>query len=182
MKTLTLPLALCWLALPPTLCAQTYLVTDLGLPGELESQAMSLNASGTVAGYSLHSTGMTARAWMWTADGGRVELGGFGGLESRAYACSAVSFTTTPWLSVSLMRTNPGNLLFTWDPLQPVYYRLGDYYTYTLVCNPTLATNAAAWLPAPGFSWPTTNTSVELPATTATNQFYRVKADYLTQP
>ena len=63
-----------------------------------------------------------------------------------------------------------------------VYYRLGDYYTYTLVCNPTLATNAAAWLPAPGFSWPTTNTSVELPAATATNQFYRVKADYLTQP
>ncbi|HXI54298.1 MAG TPA: hypothetical protein VNH84_22450 [Candidatus Saccharimonadales bacterium] len=81
-----MPLALCWLALPPTLCAQTYLVTDLGLPGELESQAMSLNASGTVAGYSLYSTGMTARAWMWTADGGRVELGGFGGLESRAYA------------------------------------------------------------------------------------------------
>jgi probable HAF family extracellular repeat protein len=96
--------------------------------------------------------------------------------------CSAVSFTTTPWLSVNLMRTSPGNLLFTWDPLQPVYYRLGDGYTYTLVCNPTLASNAAAWLPAPGFSWPMTNTSVELPAATATNQFYRVKADYITQP
>jgi len=37
-----------------------------------------------VVGYSIHESGMTNRAWKWTAAGGRVDLGGFGGLEARA--------------------------------------------------------------------------------------------------
>lgn len=103
------------------------------------------------------------------------------GYTSSSY-CSSATFTTTPLLAVSLSSLPNGNLLFAWNDLQPPYYRVGDFYAYTLVGNSTLATNAAAWTPVPGIAWPITNTSVEILPINATNTFYRVKADYLVQP
>ena len=81
-----LALAVTSFSFPAVLLAQTYVLTDLGTPGELESYATAINSSNLVVGYSVHDTGMGYRAWLWSASGARFELGGFGGSESRAIA------------------------------------------------------------------------------------------------
>jgi hypothetical protein len=52
MNILSLPFAVFRLALPSALHAQTYWLTALGVPGESESHAISINASNVVASYS----------------------------------------------------------------------------------------------------------------------------------
>jgi len=85
MKAKTSQLTFCLLLISTlSLSAQTYVLTDLGSPEDLASFATGINSNGVVVGYSIHESGMTNRAWKWTAAGGRVDLGGFGGLEARA--------------------------------------------------------------------------------------------------
>lgn len=93
--------------------------------------------------------------------------------------CTSASGTTTPLLAVNLATLPGGDLQFSWTGIEPLYYRVGDYYAYTVVCSSTLATNIAPWSPLPGVTWPITNTSIVVPSGNATNSFYRVKADYI---
>lgn len=115
-----------------------------------------------------------------------VDTAGNNGYMSCPYTyggyCSSVSFTTTPLLAANLATLPNGNLLFSWTELQPLYYRVGDYYAYTVIGNQTFSTNIAPWMPLPGITWPVTNTSIEVPPSSAVFMFYKVKAEYLVQP
>ena len=64
--------------------AQTYTITEVGIPATTASFATGVNASGQVAGYS--TTGASAaQAWRFTPGVGRIDLGSFGGVDSRAF-------------------------------------------------------------------------------------------------
>lgn len=63
--------------------AQTYTVTEVSAPGANPSFATGVNAGGQVSGYSIVGAN-GAQAWRFTPGTGTVNLGSFGGAESRA--------------------------------------------------------------------------------------------------
>ena len=63
--------------------AQTYRITDVSTPGVNPSFATGVNASGQVSGYSTVGAN-GAQAWRFTLGTGTVNLGSFGGTDSRA--------------------------------------------------------------------------------------------------
>ena len=64
--------------------AQTYTITEVGIPATGASFATGVNASGQVAGFSTTGAG-AAQAWRYTAGSGLLNLGSFGGVDSRAF-------------------------------------------------------------------------------------------------
>ena len=63
-------------------------VTDLGTLGGTSSQAVAVNNSGQVVGYS-KIAGNETHAFSWTKKGGMVDLGTLGGTSSRAAAVNS---------------------------------------------------------------------------------------------
>ena len=79
---LTLALALTAMVLGSA-AAQTYTITDVSAPDGNPSFATGVNAGGQVSGYSQDGAG-NGQAWRFTTGTGSVNLGSFGGADSRA--------------------------------------------------------------------------------------------------
>jgi probable HAF family extracellular repeat protein len=64
-------------------------MTDIGTLGGATSNALGINDSGQVVGYSYLADNVTVHAFIWTAAGGMVDLGTDAAADSRAWAINS---------------------------------------------------------------------------------------------